>query len=206
MFNLNENRDRDFQVPAIDIDVIKEMSTGILDKEYLAFIKDVSNGGFFFEGSLHLYGFCKSPTYHNIKFVNSIISYEYGKFSEGLVFFGQEALGNQFAFTNKGIAIFNIETAGIEIIAKDFNSWLQILKNDLEYLTARNLLISWKRNEEIRYDQRLCAKKPFIIGGEYSVENLYPQFFPTYLSSNANIAKQIHDLPDGTEINIKITE
>lgn len=205
MHSLLQQADENFSQPPIEVEVMELMSKRILDAKFFDFIR-ASNGGFFFDRSLQVYGICKGPSYHSISLVNSIISHEYGKLAEGFTFFGQDVLGNQFAFSDKGVVMFNLETADIEVLAKDFDNWIQVVFGDLDYLTGRNLLKEWSKNNRLGYDQRLCAKKPFLVGGEYNTENLYAQFFPTYLSSNANIAKQVHDLPDGAKIVIRITE
>jgi len=54
--------------------------------------------------------------------------------------------------------------------------------------------------------ERLCPKMPFILDGEYENENLYRCLFPTYILVNSNIANQIHMLPEGTPVQIKIVE
>lgn len=45
---------------------------------------------------------------------------------------------------------------------------------------------------------------PFILGGDYHVENLYAAIFPLYIQSSANIARQVYDLPDGTNYKLLI--
>jgi hypothetical protein len=202
---LLQNRDESFLQPSIAIKDLEIISTRVHDLKFFDFIK-VCNGGFFFNRALHLYGICKEPLYHSMSYVNEIIVHEYREFADDLTFFGQDIFGNQFAFSPKGVVMFNLETADTEMLAKDFNEWTNVLAGDLDYLTGRTLLKTWEKKGRLLYDQRLCAKKPFVIGGEYRVENLYSSLFPTYLSSNANIARQIHDLPEGSEIVLKITE
>lgn len=206
MIKLKNYQDQGFEPPSVDNEVVEELSNVINDGGYFDFIKRISNGGFFFDTSLHIYGVCKSPAYDSITYVNNIIGHEYGELAKNLVFFAQEALGNQFAFSDKGVVMFNIETAEVDLLSEDFASFVDALFNDLDYLTGRGFIAEWKRKNNLTFDQRLCAKKPFVVGGDYGIENFYAQFFPTYLSSNANIAKQIHDLPDGTEIKIDIVD
>jgi len=202
---LKQNIDNAFDSSEIDLGLFQNFRKRISDKGYFAFLTEVSNGGFFFEESLHLYGLSKAPNFHNISFVNEFISHEYGKLSEGKTFFGQDVFGNQFAFSNEGVVMFNIETANVEFLATNFEDWLRVLSEDTDYLTGRHLLKKWNaKNKPLEFGQRLCAKKPFIIGGEYDLENLYAQYFPTYLSSNANIARQVHNAPDGTQVILKV--
>lgn len=57
----------------------------------------------------------------------------------------------------------------------------------------------------LNYDERLTPKMPFVIGGEYSLKNIYVNKFEKIISFNSNLAKQIKNLPDGTKVEIQIT-
>lgn len=189
-----------FTPPLVDAVDLKSVEKVISDQSYFSYLS-VANGGFYFAGSLHLYGFCKSPSFHSILEVNEIFKREFGIIAEGKLVFGQDIFANQFAFTSKGIFSVNVETGDSEFLARDFKDWLELLSEDTEYLTGINFLRGWEAaHPHLQVDQRLCAKKPFVIGGEYSVENLYAQSFPKYMASNANIARQIYGKPDGTKV------
>ncbi len=54
-----------------------------------------------------------------------------------------------------------------------------------------------KENEVYSY------KKPPIIGGEYSVENIEPTDMSVHFAFSGQICEQIANLPDGTKVNIK---
>ncbi|UII35052.1 hypothetical protein LVD17_14680 [Fulvivirga ulvae] len=133
------------------------------------------------------------------------MNHEFGSMVKNMFFFGEEVFGNQYAFTNDSVILFNIETGEKGKLAGDFAQWLNVLQADLEYLTGRGFIQDWNNiGESIEYGQRLHPKLPFVAGGECNVHNFYKQYFPTYLSSNANIAKQVYNLPEGTPIKIKI--
>jgi hypothetical protein len=202
---LETNIDEAFASDEVDLGIFESYGRMISDNAYFDFMSKL-NGGFFYERSLHMYSFSKGPAFHNMEYINSIFQHEYGKLAQGHVFFAQDTLGNQFSFTDKGIAMFNCETAEIELLARSFDEWKKVLYNDLDYLTGRQLLRKWITTNSFDFDQRLCAKKPFVLGGEYNVLNLYAQYFPTYIASNANVAKQIHDLPDGAQVSITVVE
>jgi hypothetical protein len=125
-----------------------------------------------------------------------------------LIAFGQEALGNQFCFDarTKEIIFFNAESGKRETVAPDFRQWCKLLIADLDYFTGVNVVGQWTIGKgSLSLNQRLYPRKPFVIGGEYKVDNLIAGSFPDYIKANANIARQIFDLPDGTAINIKLT-
>ena len=195
------NNTTEFVPPLVNIADVESIKRSIFDQEYFRYITEISNGGFYFNRSLHLYGFCHTPSFHNIIEVNNFFSKEYKMIADGKFVFGQDVLSNQFAFAANGVFSINTETGDSDFLARNFSEWLELLSEDTEYLTGINLLQTWESAQyKLQYDQRLCAKKPFIIGGEYSIDNLYAQVYPKYLSSNANIARQIYGKPDGTKI------
>lgn len=200
------NRVREFEIPYLEASILETVVQKVNDKKYISFLNEV-NGGFFYESSLQLYGACLEPDFHNILYVNQILIKEYETLVEGLFFFGQDIFGNQFAFSSKGVVLFNIETAEKEIIANDFEHWVTVLIEDIDFYTGVDFVSNLKEgNAKYYFNKRLCAKIPFIMGGDYVSENLYSQIFPKYLFSNANIAKQVYHLKDGTNINLIIKD
>ena len=178
----------------------------VFDSSYLDFIAS-SNGGFFYKNSIQIYAISQTPAYNNFFNINEMIRKEYGNILSDEIFFGQEIFGNQFAFTSSGVVFFNIETGERTEMGKTFLEWTSILTSDINYYSGINILKSWTAaNLDLSIDNRLCPKKPFVIGGEYEIKNLYPAPYPQYIKANANIANQIYGLPDGTPIKLKITD
>jgi len=185
---------------------IEKMERIISDSSYFSFMEKV-NGGFFYDYSLQIYSIDTSFEFHNIMKINEVIKKEYGRIINEDFFFGQEILGNQYGYSKAGIVFFNAETGEREKIANNFDEWIDVLKSDLDYLTGKNVAKSWNiSNVSLKADERLYPKKPFVIGGEFKIENLFPLRYPKYIAAYANIANQIYNLPDGTKITLKITE
>ncbi|HZX59363.1 MAG TPA: SMI1/KNR4 family protein [Mucilaginibacter sp.] len=176
----------------------------VSDTGYLEFIEN-NNGGFFYKNSIHIYSITLTPYFNSFFRVNEVIKKEYINILDNEIFFGQELFGNQFGFSSNGIIFFNIETGERTIIGKTFSDWIDVIDSDIEYYSGINVMEAWVQlNGKLNNEQRLCPKIPFIVGGNYEIENLYSQPFPDYITSNANIANQIYGLPDGTPIRLKI--
>lgn len=174
------------------------------DSLYAEFM-EVSNGGFFYNKSLHMYSSSVLHEEHNITQLNSIIQDLYGELIKNSFFFGQDLFGNQFGFLDNHIILFNIETGDIETLCNSFYDWLELLQEDGDYLTGESLLLDWEKiHDSLNVSNRLCPKKPFVVGGEYKAENLSPLQIVENLSYNSELAKQIHNLPDGTPIRFQI--
>ena len=58
----------------------------------------------------------------------------------------------------------------------------------------------------LRPGYKYCLKIPGVLGGEYGGSNLATISLAELVAASGHIAKQIHDLPDGTKIQFKLTE
>jgi hypothetical protein len=192
----------------IYLPLLNDFRLVISDEFYFLFIEDINNGGFFFNQALQFYSFIEERNFRNISVVNENFIREYHELFKGLVTFGQDIFGNQFAFDiQKGcIVSFDIETAEQKIVAESFKDWLFHLRNDLNYIAGIGYVNEWKKDNDLQWDHRILPKVPFVIGGAYSLENFQTSTFPYYVSYNAQLASQIYNLKDGEKIKLVITK
>lgn len=185
--------------------IYNEESVEIKDSLYLEFLRD-NNGGYFYNNSLLLFGFSKKQEQFNILYMNSLYKEYYGDLVNGLYFFGQDVFGNGFAFENESIVFFNMESSQKDILASSFAEWLEVLYNDLDYYTGESLVseLNDYQKKELTINKRLSPKYPFILGGEYDIDNLVLKNYAENISYNSSIAKQVYGLPAGSKIKIKI--
>jgi hypothetical protein len=61
-------------------------------------------------------------------------------------------------------------------------------------------------NGPIPINSRLIPKIPFVCGGDFNIENLAVINSVSGMKSRANLANQIANLEDGTQIEFKIVE
>lgn len=182
----------------------KPVLNSINDESYLQFIKHI-NGGYFFNKSLLIYGFGVVPKYASFIDLNLLINSLYNSFVPKAQYWGCDFLGNQFAFFENSVCFFNIETRQFQVLSKTFEEWLDVIYNDLDYYTGQSLVVKWeKKNKKLDFGERLCPKKPFVIGGEYVLDNLFALNIESLIKYNYEIASQICNLPDGTKIQLKV--
>jgi hypothetical protein len=200
------NKVTNFYTEEVNFSFLSKYKELVRDNTYFDLIIQSQNGGYFYGQALHIYGYSTLQTFHDISYVNTLLEKEYGSIFNELVAFGQDLFGNQFCFdkSNSGIIFFNSETGEKERIAIDFATWVGVLDDQLEYLTGIKVLETWLSHDNFEFGQRLCPKIPFIMGGEYKIDNLYAGIFPNYIKAYANIAKQVYNLPDGTRVNLKV--
>jgi hypothetical protein len=189
----------------VDSLVLRKCASTIKSKDYLEFISSIGNGGFFFGQSLQFYSLIREKSFRSIISVNELLTQEFDFLFKGLYSFAQDVFGNQFVFNDEGqISLFNIESRSCDIVAQNFKESLSILINDIDYYAGITYGKMWKGEYELSLDQRIQPKIPFVIGGEYKLDNFYVNNYPAYLSYNADIAKQIYNLKDGEKVKLRI--
>lgn len=195
-----------FNPGELDLKSFSKYREVINDNNYFNFVLATNNCGFFFDQSLQIYSYSSINEFNDIDNVNILFQGEYKHIFEGLITFGQDLFGNQFCFNveNDEVIFFNSETGEREILAPCFENWIDIISNQSEYYTGINTLKMWLINNQLSYDQRLYPIIPFIMGGEFTINNLFAIKFPEFIISYCNIARQVYDLPDGTPVKLNI--
>jgi hypothetical protein len=203
---LIENRAANFQSGETDFLELSKFKDLIKDKDYFDLIIDSKNGGFFYGQSLQVYGYSPLHAYHDMERVNSLLQKEYGNITAGLIAFAQDLFGNQFCFdtVNGNIIFFDAETGKRDVLETSFSKWADVLDDKLQYFTGMKVFEEWILNNHLEFNQRLCPKIPFVMGGEFKVANLYASTFPDSIKAYANIARQVYNLPDGTPVKLNI--
>ena len=79
--------------------------------------------------------------------------------------------------------------------------------SDYQVLTGCSLAHAWQTiHGKIPQGYRLAPRIPFVAGGLFETENLYPGRSCELLKARANMALQIRDIPDGSSIAIILTD
>lgn len=196
---LLESQSADFEAQIGDI------PAEIQEQSYIDFLLTY-NGGYYFNNSLHLYGLGAVNDWSDLMKMNELINDLYGDIVDVRYFFGEDIFGNLFAQTRDGCIILNIESAAIEQLGNNFHEWVSILLDDSDYLSGRSLTDEMQNNEieDLSNGFRLCPRYPFVIGGEYTMKNLYLKYYKNNLEYNSAIAHQVINLSDGQEIKLNI--
>jgi hypothetical protein len=161
-----------------------------------------------FESALHLFplnrGFGKAISLESWN-ERDLWRGRYGGMADGLLFFAQDTFGGQFAMSAAGIVSFDPETGAVTLIGKDLEDWAAQILADYEQLTGFPLAHAWQvRHGRLAVTDRLLPKRPFVLGGEYTIENLYVLDAVQGMRLRSELARQIATLPDGAEVNFKI--
>jgi hypothetical protein len=168
------------------------------------------NGFFAFESALHVYPLGSRSGGLDLVDWNDPQEwrYEYGDLiGMPVLFFAQDAFGNQFGISNQNIVLFYSEFAEIEPVAKDLDEWSEVLMGDWRGLSGYELAHEWQvQNRPLTEGERLIPKVPFVVGGKYELSNLYAGRVAEAMRFRGSLAQQLATIPDGTPINLKITK
>jgi hypothetical protein len=195
-------------IPQIDEQTNKML--GSLGNEFHN-ILSIKNGFYAFESALHFF-----PATEVVDSVNLDVNYwnspqlwrdEYSNSIDKYLFFAEDIFGGQFCIFNNKIHIFDSETEEIEVIADTFDDWAKCILDNYNYLTGFELAHGWQlKNGSIPAGKRLLPKVPFVLGGKFTVDNLYLLDSVTGMKLRGDLAQQIKNSPDGTKITFKIVK
>src|SRR5690349_17618891 len=169
----------------------------------------LKNGFYAFESALHVLPSSPEESVMTLRRWNSrdLWSFEYGELARNAYFFAEDAFGNQFCFWHGNVCAFDAETAEIKPIAPTIEAWAERVLRDYSLLTGYPLLHEWQlRNGTLPSATRLMPKIPFVLGGNYSVENIYALSAARSMRTRGNLARQLKDLPDGTQIDFRVVD
>lgn len=170
----------------------------------------LSNGFFAFESALHVLPSAPVPEgTMSVQLWNDTDLWRvgYGSLAHGLFFFAEDVFGAQFALGESGVVTFDPETGNVADMASTLEGWADRLLQDYEMLTGFPLAHAWQqRHGQLAATKRLLPKRPFVLGGEFTLENLYALDAVEGMRLRAELAAQIRTLPEGAPVKFKIVE
>jgi hypothetical protein len=168
------------------------------------------NGFYAFESALHVFPAGPAPADTvSVQQWNShdLWRYSYGDLAKELFFFAEDAFGVQFALRAGSVVIFEPETGKFEELAEGIEGWADKILTDYACLTGYPLAHDWQvQHGRLLPGKRLLPKRPFVLGGGYSVGNLYALDAADGMRLRGDLAVQLKDLPDGATIRFTVLE
>lgn len=167
------------------------------------------NGFYALERALHVF-----PSHSNQQEIgldawneSALWRSDYRGLADGCLFFAEDVFGGQFCIKDNKVYTFDPETGVLDYLADDIEGWAKVIVSDYEVLTGHPLAHQWqKQNGQLPARKRLLPKIPFVAGGEFALANLYLADAVDGMKFRADIANQIRDLPDGTQIKFNVVD
>ena len=132
---------------------------------------------------------------------------EYQDLAEGLLFFAEDILQDQFCLSSKsaGVFRFHAETGQTVHFADSVETWAARILSDYRRETGYPFAEQWQtKNGPLPRGKRLMPKKPFFLGGEYSIENMWAGNALDGMRLKGELAMQTRHLPEGSNVQLKI--
>jgi hypothetical protein len=168
------------------------------------------NGGYFFGGALHIFGACTEPVTHSLSAWNSpdLWRSAFGELTGDLVFFAENAFGDQFGLAPDGkVFQFLAEATDFEEIADDFDTWLLIAVEAPDELLARPTVAGWVATHgHLPHGSQLQAYPPFMFTEDDAEVQLEAVDAVENMKFHAAIANQIASIPEGARVKVEFTE
>lgn len=168
------------------------------------------NGFYAFEGALLVRpGSAMQSGVHDVRAWNEKelwkCSYEFDL--PEVLFFSENIFGDQFGILNETIVSFEAETGEVSEFAQDLDAWAGRLLSESDYWTGHPLAHQWQKiNGPLPIGCRLMTKQPFVLGGDFAVENLVAYEEAKGMKVRGFLATQIQDVPDGGKIEFELTD
>lgn len=128
---------------------------------------------------------------------------EYG-IPSGCLFFGMDVFACQFGLTSDGIIRFDPETGYVVKHSDSLESWAAKILDDYDYETGWSVARDWQlKNGPLPIDGRLLGKKPFVLGGEYTAENVACVPLCDAIQKLSGLYTQLKNVPDGAHVTLR---
>ncbi len=123
----------------------------------------------------------------------------------GVVFFAEDIFGMQFCIKNDAVNSFDPETGELKVIAASLEDWCRWIWEDTKTRTGWPIAHFWQLKQgALKSGMRLLPKVPFVLGGQFAIENLYELNDVEGMRFRASIANQLRDCPDGSKVVLNI--
>jgi hypothetical protein len=167
------------------------------------------NGFFCFESALRFFPSTSVKSSWGMSEWNSpaLWKADYRGIADNVFCFAEEILGRQFVIHDGKIAVFEPETGELENVASSLEEWAAKLLLDYRQMTGHVFAHAWQSvHGPLQPRHRLMARTPFVLGGEYAIENLAALDSAQMMRSLGNLAFQLRDLPDGAKVQFQILQ
>jgi hypothetical protein len=184
--------------------VLREYALG----EELFQMMGQKNGFYAFEYALHVFPLTSDPeTGLEGWNAESLWRNGYADLAEGLLFFAEDILQDQFCLSKKqtGVHRFDSETGQATFMAESVEGWAGAILSNYRKETGWPLVHEWQeKNGRLPLGKRLMPKTPFFLGGEYNIENLWAGNPLEGMRFKADLAMQTRHLPKGAKVKLNI--
>ena len=132
----------------------------------------------------------------------------YSGLADDLFCFGQDLVGVQFGIdAAQRVVTLDPETGDRRTLGTSLDDWAEWLLEEPDVRGAAGLAREWQEARgALAPDERLIARRFFVTGGGFTLDNLKAENSVVAMRIRGPIARQIHDMPDGAQIQFSVPE
>lgn len=183
---------------------------GLLDRlppDLISILK-AQNGVVSHSGGFHLRGVCAAPGWHSLRAAMEGPMALHRRFPEvqaADIPFAEEACGDQFLLREGVVHRLAGETGDVGSLEMPLVPFLERVRDDgVATLNLEPLLAFLEAGQHLAPGQLLSVYPPFILTASENGVTLKAVSAAERLAFLADLAAQLHDLPDGAEITFKV--
>jgi hypothetical protein len=172
---------------------------------------ELANGAYLYDHALHVFGACESPPWHSLRAWNAPDGWRalYGDAAAGLVFFAEDAFGDQFAYTGRGgeVVCFEAEVGRVVPVAGSFLEWVEQMTEHAAGILPIDVIAAQRaEGKRLEPGSQLFAFPPLAAAESREEVSLGHVDALEAMRFRGQLAAQIRRLPPGTRVEIKLEE
>lgn len=171
----------------------------------LGYLLTLKNGFYAFESALNVYSGTQDDLHTNLFSANTDDSFlKQYDITVPVVFFAEDLFLNLFGIVELGVFKLDLETGEFELHSSNLDGWAEKILGNYNYETGWSLASEWQaQHGAIGNGYRLLPKRPFVMGGDYKVDNLVKVKRETGLKNYIALYNQIKFIEDGEALDLK---
>ncbi|HZO85002.1 MAG TPA: hypothetical protein VFC26_07305, partial [Verrucomicrobiae bacterium] len=177
-----------------DVEILPEVRANLFQ------ILSQINGFILHDGALHVRGASLAPEWHSLRAAwrgKGSFTTLYPNVKPSDIPFAQDQFGDQFLIREGKILRLFAETGEIEPLAESLEDFLFRVEDDIETF----LTVGFR--DKLQPGELLLAYPPFCFQESGANASLKPVPAGEVISFHADLARQIRDVPDGGQVQIK---
>ena len=121
-----------------------------------------------------------------------------------VAFFAMDAFCGQYGITSNTVVKLEPETGELAAHSENLESWASKMLGDYDFETGWSVAREWQGiNGPLQLTHRFLGRTPFVLGGDYMVENLVAVESYEAMERLGSLSKQIRQVPDGEQITLR---
>ncbi len=166
------------------------------------------NGFVAYAGGLHFRGLVNEPDWHSFEHYHSGEMALHKLFRQVRAYdipFAQDYLGNQFLLRDHGVRRLRADTGEVVNLHLDMAEFLGKVRDDpIEYLSLELLAAFHERHGFLEPGQLVHTMPPLCLRRPEKALAMKPVPAGNAIAFLANFARQIANVPDGAEVNLRL--